>query len=151
MVTDDPLYDQRSQQGEGPLPYWMKALVIMMGIPFVNSIVPGSIVTLFTMFGLPEPPRSKPAPTPMHVLPGPLPTEAHPTVVPVQPMITPTPMRTITSDYATDSARLRELGQKHHPTQSELREYLILDARQAVREGALPKSNYEQWTGEKMP
>jgi len=63
----------------------------------------------------------------------------------------PAPKPAVKSDYATDAARQRELGQKYHPTQSEIREYLILDARQAVREGSMSKSAYEQWTKQKFP
>ena len=40
-----------------------------------------------------------------------------------------------TSSYLTDAVRQRELGQKYHPTPSEIREYLILDGRQASARG----------------
>jgi hypothetical protein len=63
----------------------------------------------------------------------------------------PAPKPVIRSDYATDAARQRELGAKYHPTPSEIREYLILDGRQAVREGSMSKAAFERYTGEKFP
>jgi hypothetical protein len=63
----------------------------------------------------------------------------------------PTSKPVVKSDYATDAARLGELGEKYYPTSSEIREALILDARQAVREGSTSKAAFEQWTGEKFP
>ena len=60
------------------------------------------------------------------------------------------PERPVESSYVTDALRQRELGQKYYPTQNEIREYLILDARQSVREGAISASAFEQWTGEKF-
>ena len=57
----------------------------------------------------------------------------------------------VESNPAIDAARLHELGQKTYLTRSEIREFLILGARQAVREGEMSRSGYEQWTGEPFP
>lgn len=46
---DDP------EKPEGPLPFWLKAAAIVMGIPFINSVIPGSVVWLATLVGLPDP------------------------------------------------------------------------------------------------
>lgn len=72
---------------------------------------------------------------------------SHPTVH--TPSLAPT--RSSTSDYAADAARQMELGEKRYPTRRELREYLIPDARQAVREGSTSDADYERWTGEAFP
>ena len=50
--------------------------------------------------------------------------------------------------YQSQVRRHAELGNKPHPSQSELREYLILDARLSVQEGQMTPSEFEQWTGE---
>src|SRR6185437_5626121 len=55
------------------------------------------------------------------------------------------------SNYATDEARIQQLGEKRYATQSEIREYLNLDAKQSVREGAMSKSDFEQYTGQAFP
>ena len=44
--------------------------------------------------------------------------------------------------------RFREIGNKINPTQAELREYLMLDARFSVEEGQMTVNDFEQWTGE---
>jgi hypothetical protein len=61
-----------------------------------------------------------------------------------------TPKHAATSNYAADAARQRQLGENHSPTPSEIREYLILDAKQSVREGSMSKSAYHDWTKEKF-
>jgi len=64
---------------EGPLPFWLKALAIMMLVPFINSVVPGSVVAVFTTMGFPDPSEygkeetqpmavSAPAPIPPDIL-----------------------------------------------------------------------------------
>lgn len=55
------------------------------------------------------------------------------------------------TDYLTDEARIRELGKKYYPSRDEIRESLILDARQSVREGTMSKEEYRRWTGETFP
>lgn len=55
------------------------------------------------------------------------------------------------SDHATDEARMRSLGSKQYPTNAELREYVILEGRQGVREGQWTKGDFERYTGEKFP
>ncbi len=73
---------------------------------------------------------------------------------PVQSYTSPATSATradVKSDYVRDEARLRELGRKYHPTREEIRELLILDARQSVREGSMSRSQYEQWTHERFP
>lgn len=57
MSPEDALDEQPSQEDEEVLPFWMKALAVVIGIPLLNSIVPGSVVALLTMIGLPEPPQ----------------------------------------------------------------------------------------------
>ena len=49
--------DQPSK--EGPLPFWLKALAIVMLVPVINSVIPGSIVWLFMLMGLPDPTESR--------------------------------------------------------------------------------------------
>ena len=54
-MNSNDLDDQALREAEGPLPFWLKALGIVMLVPFINSIVPGSIVAIFTWMGLPDP------------------------------------------------------------------------------------------------
>lgn len=42
------------------LPFWMKALIVIVGIPLLNSIVPGSVIALATFVGLPDPKHRDP-------------------------------------------------------------------------------------------
>jgi len=60
------LDDQPSQ--EGPLPFWLKALAIVMLIPFINSLVPGSVVAIFILMGLPDPLEYREANTPPEII-----------------------------------------------------------------------------------
>lgn len=46
---------------------------------------------------------------------------------------------------------MRSLGSKQYPTNAELREYVILEGRQGVREGQWTKGDFERYTGEKFP
>ena len=57
MNAENALDAQPSQEDEEALPFWMKALAVVIGIPLLNSIVPGSVVALLTLIGLPEPPQ----------------------------------------------------------------------------------------------
>lgn len=53
------------------------------------------------------------------------------------------------SRRAAERARYAELGDKSFPSLSELREFVLLDARFAVEEGEMSVSDFEEYTGEK--
>lgn len=59
MRSEDDL-DNAHAPSEETLPFWMKALFIVVGIPLVNCIVPGSVVALATFIGLPDPKYREP-------------------------------------------------------------------------------------------
>jgi hypothetical protein len=59
MSSEDDLDDTQPLPEEIP-PFWMKALFIIVGIPMVNCIFPGSVVALATFIGLPDPKHRDP-------------------------------------------------------------------------------------------
>jgi hypothetical protein len=57
------LEDESEDAGTLPvetIPFWMKALFIVVGVPLVNCVVPGSVVALATFIGLPDPKHREP-------------------------------------------------------------------------------------------
>lgn len=42
-------------QPEGPLPFWLKATLVVLAIPIVNMIFPGTVAGVAMFFGLPDP------------------------------------------------------------------------------------------------
>jgi hypothetical protein len=53
------------------------------------------------------------------------------------------------ASYQDNLARHHQLGEQRNPSQAELREYLMLDARLSVKEGQMSVSDFERWTGER--
>jgi hypothetical protein len=48
-VTDD------LDKPEAPLPFWLKATVVVLAIPIANTIFPGTVAGVAMFFGLPDP------------------------------------------------------------------------------------------------
>jgi hypothetical protein len=50
--TGDALDDIKP---EPPLPFWLKATVVVLAIPIANTIFPGTVAGVAMFFGLPDP------------------------------------------------------------------------------------------------